>query len=121
MSKYRVEESPSIIRTGHADYERNLKTAESFCQNVKKHLLKGMDVKICDSEHIKKALLIISWKPGFSEKVGNCATPVFLHQKAEDFNKTSENVLNFYMKTVKSHQDRNADQQDFLKEETMKV
>jgi len=114
-------QTPQSSSKGHKDYEANLKHAESFCKNVQKSLLRGMNVKIADGEHIKKALLIISWKPGFHEKKGNYATPVSLHQYNEDFKKTAQNVLNSYMKAVGDHQAKNPEQPDFFKESYVKV
>jgi|FreactcultuFSWF8_1027224.scaffolds.fasta_scaffold03166_5 hypothetical protein len=116
MGKYKSDESSTVRCTAHIDYEKNLKYAEMFCRTVKKNLLRGMRVKISDSEHLTKALLFISWKPGLSEKKGNYATPIFLHQYTEDFKKTAENVLNFYMQTVIEHQSRNPEQMDFFQD-----
>ena len=121
MARYRVEESASPIKNGHRDYEQNLKEAEMLCERTKKHLLNGMNVKISDSEHLKKALLIISWKPGFTEKMGNYASPVFLHQSNNDFKKESTSVINFYMKTVREHQAKSPEQPDFFKEGCLKA
>ena len=101
-------------RTAHPDYPQNLKHSEILCENVKKNLLNGMNVKIADSEHLKKALLIISWCPGMHVKRGNYATPIFLHQYNADFKKTAENVLNFYLKTVTEHEKINPKQPEFL-------
>jgi len=98
----------------HPDYKKNLEAANNFITKTKKHLLKGMDVKICDSEHIQKALLIISWSPGMTAKRGNYATPIFLHQYNEDFKKTAENVFNFYMKSAEHYQGKDPDQPEFI-------
>lgn len=98
----------------HPDYKKNFETASNFIIKIKKHLLKGMDVKICDSENIPKALLIISWSPGATIKKGNYATPIFLHQYNDDFKKTTENVFSFYMKSVEHFQGKNAEQTDFI-------
>jgi hypothetical protein len=99
---------------GHKDYEVNLRHSESLCKNIEKHLLNGMKVKISDSEHLQKALLIISWCPGMHEKKGNYATPIFLHQYASDFKKTTESILNFYMKFVGDYQRENPKQTELL-------
>jgi hypothetical protein len=104
MGKYRVEENTAPARTGHPDYERNLKSAEAYCEKMKPRLLNGMNVKVADSEHLKKALLIISFKPGFTEKRGNYATPVFLHQSTEDFKRETASTMSFYMKMMKDRQ-----------------
>lgn len=106
------QEAPK--RSAHPDYEENLKHCERLCQNVKKHLLNGMNVKVSDSESLPKALLIISWSPGMYAKKGNCATPIFLHQNSGDFKKVTETVLNSYMKVVAEEEKINPKQPDFL-------
>jgi hypothetical protein len=106
------QETPK--RSPHPDYENNLKHSEVLCKNTEGKLPNGMKVKICDSEHLQKALLIISWTPGVFVKRGNYATPIFLHQYSSDFRKTTENVLNFYVKTVTDHEKINPKQPEFL-------
>lgn len=91
---------------GHRDYKENLKYAENLSarEDTGKIKLNGLRVKVCDSEHLKKALLIISWAPGNTVKRGNYATPIFLHQYSEDFKKTTQNALKLYKETIVSHE-----------------
>lgn len=98
----------------HPDYENNLRHSEQFCENVKKSLLNGMNVKISDSEHLKKAILMISWNPGIASKRGNYATPVSLHQYSDDFKNTATNVFNCYMKVVTDYHKANPSQPEFI-------
>jgi len=101
---------------GHPDYKKNLSYAESLSskEDTGHCKLNGLRVKVCDSEHLKKALLIISWCPGNTVKKGNYATPIFLHQYNEDFKRTSESVLSFYKRTIKDHEDIHPPQPEFL-------
>jgi hypothetical protein len=98
----------------HRDYQENLKYAEQISAKENTGKINGLRVKVSDSEHLKKALLIISWCPGTTVKRGNYATPIFLHQYAEDFRRTTHNVLNFYKKTIEDHEKSNPVQLDLL-------
>lgn len=92
----------------HPDYERNLREAQEICkrEDTGHRLLNGLRVKIADSEHLQKALMIISWCPGITVKKGKCATPIFLHQYNEDFKKTAANVINFYKNTIQNFESK---------------
>jgi hypothetical protein len=98
----------------HRDYQENLRYAEQISEKENTNKLNGLRVKISDSEHLKKALLIISWAPGNTVKRGNYATPIFLHQYNEDFKKTTHNVLGFYKKAISDHEKENPQQPEFL-------
>lgn len=106
----------------HPDYLKNLDYSERLCSSLEKKLPNGeigsklpngMGVKISDSEHLKKALLVISWRPGPNVKIGNYATPIYLHQYNEDFKKTTTNVLNVYTKIVEQHTKEQPSQLEF--------
>lgn len=98
----------------HKDYNENLKYAEQLSLKENTSKINGLRVKVGDSEHLKKALLIISWCPGNAVKRGNYATPIFLHQFSQDFKKTTDNVLNFYKKTIGDHEKSNPVQPEFI-------
>lgn len=91
---------------GHPDYQRNLQTAQNLLKAVDGKLPNGMRVKIADSEHIQKALVIISWKPGFTEPLGNYATPVNMNQPKEQFNTELKSVVDVYYKSTKDYNNR---------------
>jgi hypothetical protein len=112
---HRVESiEPSKKLGPHRDYQENLRYAENLSLKENTGKINGLRVKVCDSEHLKKALLIISWCPGNTVKKGNYATPIFLHQYNEDFKRTSESVLSFYKRTIKDHEGINPPQPEFL-------
>jgi hypothetical protein len=98
----------------HRDYNENLRHAEELSTKENTSKINGLRVKVSDSEHLKKALLIISWCPGTTVRKGNYATPIFLHQFNEDFKRTSENVLKFYKKSIKDFENTHPQQPDFL-------
>jgi len=98
----------------HRDYHENLRYAEQVSLKENTSRINGLRVKISDSEHLQKALLIISWCPGTTVKKGNYATPIFLHQFNEDFKKTAYNVLNFYKRAIFDHEKSNPIQPEFL-------
>lgn len=100
--------------SGHPDYYKNLRHAEELSTKENTPKINGLRVKVSDSEHLKKALLIISWCPGTTVKKGNYATPIFLHQYNEDFKRTSENVLKFYKKTIQEHEAVNPPQPELF-------
>lgn len=102
----------------HRDYDSNLAQAETFSKNVQKSLLNGMNVKVVDGEGIPKAMLMISWKPPMNSRIGNYATPIFLHQNRSEVSKQIEAVFNCYMSKVK---DFNASSQLSLIEPGVKV
>jgi hypothetical protein len=98
----------------HPDYKRNLQNAEKFVEKVKKSLIRGMEVKVSDSEQLPKSLLMISWTPPKEEKIGNYATPIFLHESTSEVNKKIENVFNLYMKTVEDYEKRKPSQPELM-------
>ena len=120
MGKYRIEETASIRKTDHPDYKRNLENAQNFVKKTEKSLLRGMTVKICDSEHLDKSLMTIAWSPPKDAPMGKCATPINLHQNASDVNKQIEGIFNAYMRTVGGYYKKNPDQPEFL-DTTLKV
>lgn len=89
----------------HKDYESNLTNAKAFCARVQKSLLKGMKVYICGSHGLENSLLMITFSPPRSAKMGNYATPIFLHQSRLEVNKQIENIFNAYMKMAKKFWD----------------
>jgi hypothetical protein len=102
MGKYSMEGGSIGSKGSHPDYEKNLRYAEALAkhEDTGQHLLNGLRVKVCNGEHIPKALLMISWNPANGYKRGNYATPVSLHQFNGDFQKTSTSVVNFYKKAI---------------------
>jgi hypothetical protein len=83
----------------HKDYEANLRIAENFCSKVEekiKHL--GMRAYITGSHELPKSLMFISWKPPKEYPLGNCATPIFLHDATNNVNKKIEGIFNTYLK-----------------------
>lgn len=100
----------------HPDYKKNLSYAEQLSakEDTGHSTLNGIRVKICDGEHLKKALLIISWSPGNKVRIGNYATPINLHQYNEDFKRTSESVLNSYKKVIKDREEKHPGLIEFL-------
>lgn len=104
---YQFKEVTTKSIGAHRDYQENLRHSENFCQNVKKQLINGLKVKICDSEHLPKALMIISWNPGMKAQQGNHATPIFLHQEKETVTKEIQNVFNRYVKKAQEFEKNN--------------
>lgn len=102
--------------SGHSDYRENLRYAEYLQskEDTSAYKLNGLRVKISDSEHLKKALLIISWSPGNTVKKGNYATPIFLHQYKDEFKKTADNVLRFYKKAMEGFTPTDMPRNDLL-------
>ena len=85
----------------HKDYDSNLSNARLFCSRVQKSLLNGMNVKICNSEGLINSLLMISFMPPRKAKMGNYATPIFLHDAHSVVNKKIEIIFNIYLNTAK--------------------
>lgn len=112
----KIENRSSVVKTSgpHRDYNENLRFAEQLSSKENTSTINGLRVKVSDSEHLKKALLIISWSPGNTVKRGNYATPIFLHQFNEDFKKTAHNVLNFYNKAIGDHEKASPRQPEFI-------
>lgn len=104
----------------HPDYKRNLENAENFVKKTEKSLLRGMSVKVCDSEHLKKSLMTIAWSPPKEAPVGRCATPINLHQNNSDVNKQIEGIFNAYMRVVGKYEKDNPRQPELL-DKTLKV
>ena len=102
------------VRKEHPDYKRNLENAQKFIEKTKSSLMNGMGVKISDSQHLSKALLMISWSPPKNAPVGNCATPINLHQSTRDVEKQIEGIFNIYMRTVGDFHKKNPRQPEFL-------
>ena len=90
----------------HPDYQRNLQTAQNLLKAVDGKLPNGMRVKIADAEHIQKALVIISWKPGYTEPLGNYATSVNMHQPKEQFNTELKSVVDVYSRSIVEYNDK---------------
>lgn len=97
----------------HPDYSKNLDKAHRFCQ-LHPNSKSPVQVKICDSEALKNALVMISWNPGNSEKMGSFATPISLHQSIQDFNTKIENIFNVYVKKSGEHEKLNPKQPDMI-------
>ncbi len=116
MGRYTAEAIVKPLSSPHADYERNLRDAQAFCrkEDTGTHRLNGLRVKIGDGEHIKKALLMISWCPGMHVKQGNYATPVSLHQFNDEFKKTTTSILIWYKKSISDYDQKNPEQRTFF-------
>ena len=71
----------------HPDYERNKEVCREFVKNIRESLLEGMSVALRDAHEIPKCLFTISWMSPLDAKMGNFATPIFLHQAHEAFKK----------------------------------
>ena len=98
----------------HPDYKRNLQVAENFVKKTEKSLLRGMSVKVCDSEHLSKSLMMVAWTPPKEAPVGRCATPINLHQNNSDVSKQIEGIFNTYMKVVGKFEKDHPKQPEFL-------
>lgn len=82
----------------HRDYQSNLFRAKSFCKNIEKSLVQGMRVEITGSPELPESLLVISFSPPRTAKMGNHAAPIFLHQNSSEISKQIEAIINSYMK-----------------------
>lgn len=109
MSKFKIlsSESSEIAKGPHRDYPINLENANNFIAKTKKSLLRGMNVKVSDGEHIEKAILVISYSPLKEAKMGNSATPINLHQSSIEVNKQIESIFNSYMRCVREIESSN--------------
>lgn len=103
MAKYAETGLESIKSGPHRDYDINLKIAQNFANKVANSLLPGMLVEIRNGEHIKKALLMISWKPPIKAKLGTFATPISLHDSTSSVNKKIEYIFNCYFGFAKDY------------------
>lgn len=106
MAKYTEPALESRIASPHRDYASNLKIAQLAEVKALNNPIPGLMVKVCDSENLKKSLLMISWSPPKASKVGNYATPIFLHDSTVNVNKKIETIFNVYLKTVKDFWDK---------------
>lgn len=105
-SKSQDSESLKTLKADHPSYASNLKIATVFVENIQKQLLPGMQVKISDSEHLKKSLLVFSWRPPLDSKRGTSATPIFLHQPEKDLRDSLTRIVNVYIKTVREFHEK---------------
>lgn len=64
----------------HSDYLNNLGRANQFVKSKEGRLPNGVSVKVCDSEHVKSALLAISFS---ADKRPNFSTAISLNQPTE--------------------------------------
>jgi hypothetical protein len=94
----------------HRDYPGNLLEARSLCNRVQKSLPEGMRVYIVNSQDLIAALLMITFRPRPNAKMGNYATPIFLHQPSRDYSNSVEKVINVYFKFAKYFNDKNSKQ-----------
>jgi hypothetical protein len=102
---------PEVATTGpHVDYDQNVKIAENFCDRIKEKMPKGMRAYVVGSPELPKSLMYISWKPPKQCPVGNCATPIFLHDSTSNVNKRIEGIFNAYFKKAKEAEDKWPDQ-----------
>lgn len=101
---------PSTLKSPHPDYIANLKNAESFCTKVEKKMYPGMRAYVTGSPQLPKSLMYISWKPPKEYPLGNCATPIFLHDSTSNVNKRIEGIFNTYMRKAKEVFDKNPQQ-----------
>lgn len=80
----------------HPDYRDNLRSAETFAQNVEKSIPEGMKVKVSD-----KVAMVFSYKPPSEYPMGCFATPVSLNQSRYQFSESMTNTMNSYAEMVK--------------------
>lgn len=105
---------PKSYKSGpHPDYAKNLEKALRFCQ-IHENGKSPVQVKLRDSEALKNALVMISWNPGNTEKIGQFATPISLHQPTQDFKTKIENIFNVYVKKSTDHEKLNPKQPDMI-------
>lgn len=104
-SRSRGKDSEEILGP-HRDYSDNLRTARIFKDRVSKSLPTGLSVNLTGSQQIPESLFMIAWQPSIHAKIGNCATPIFLHQSRIDFSKKLETIFNIYLKTVKDFNEK---------------
>lgn len=81
----------------HIDLVANLKTAETFLQNVENSIPEGMQVQILD-----KVSMVFSYKPPLEHPMGCYATPVSLNQNRFQFSEQITNTMNSYAGMVKN-------------------
>lgn len=91
----------------HPDYEYNLSYSERFVKQVEGKLPLRMRVTIADSHALSKVLLMISWMPPMSAKMGNYATPVFMHQSRNEFTKKVSQVFDNYIGMIRDFEAKN--------------
>ena len=104
-----VEWRPEI-KEGHPDYHKNLKTAQNFVEKTKESLIRGLSVKVCDSDHLSQSLLMVAWSPPKESKLRNFANPISLHQSNAALCKEIETVFNNYFKKADSYAKTNPQQ-----------
>jgi hypothetical protein len=114
MGKYEISGMDSVRKTEHPDYKENLDRANKFVQNTEKSLLRGMSVKVCDSQHLTKALITIAWTPPKEAPKGRCATSISLHQSSGDVKNQIEGIFNAYMRTVGDFEKKNPRQTELM-------
>lgn len=90
----------------HPDYSKNLSMARLYCQKIQKNLLNGLSAKICDSEGIKEALLMVSFTPPSHSKTATFAAPIFLHQSSSEVSRQIEEIFNTYRTTAEKFWER---------------
>lgn len=80
----------------HNDYEKNKETCRLFVSNVRSQLLKGMGMKMCDSEGLPQGLFEIYWIPPPYAKTGRFSHRIFLHQPNNSFSKELQETFSQY-------------------------
>lgn len=85
-----------VLQSEHKDYKKNLLFTEEFIKNCTGKLLPGMKVYLSDSEHLKKSIVVTCFLPGKSDKLGNFAAVISLHQWHDAFKKEFKEVFNGY-------------------------
>lgn len=90
---------PEVTTSGpHVDHAENVKIAEAFCKKVQEKMPAGMRAYVTGSPQLPKSLMFVSWKPPKEHPLGNCATPIFLHDSTSNVNKKIDGIFNGYLR-----------------------
>lgn len=114
MAKFQQIEGLEPSKGPHVDYPTNLKAAKTLCNRVSKALPEGMRVYVSNSQELVESLLMVSFRPPPQAKMGNCATPIFLHQPSREYNTEVEKVVNLYFKVANHYWKLNPKQPSLL-------
>ena len=85
----------------HPDYAHNLHVGLNFMDKVRNVLPPGMRTYICSSHGLKDSMFMVSFDPPKEWPAGRYATPLFLHQDKQTFERKIANVFNSYLDMIK--------------------